>query len=172
MEHIFLLDNVYTKQVITHQRTTVRAILINEEKKFAFLRIVGTDDFGVRNHLETLGGGVDESEDFETALKRECMEEAGFKVKVIRKLCIITDEYHLIRRRTHSHFYLCELEEEGFELNLQENETMLLKDVEWLTYQQAAVQLESEHVCNVGKLIHRRDVIALKYAYDLVFKES
>ncbi len=171
MEHIFLTDTIYPKQAITHERTTVRAILINHKEEFAFLRVVGEDDFGIRNHLETLGGGVDDGEDFEEALKRECMEEAGLKVRVIRKLIVITDEYHLLQRRTHSHFYLCELEESGFALNLQDYETMLLKDVKWLTYHQAIVQLESEHVCNIGQLIHRRDVIALKQANHQVIKK-
>ena len=161
MEHIFLTDTIYPKQAITHERTTVRAILINHKEEFAFLRVVGEDDFGIRNHLETLGGGVDDGEDFEEALKRECMEEAGLKVRVIRKLIVITDEYHLIQRRTHSHFYLCKLEEVGFSTQFQENEKALIQGIQWLTFEEAVVELSAEHICDVGKLIYRRDRLAL-----------
>jgi hypothetical protein len=75
----YLNDDQYPPAEISHIRFTARAIVFNNDR-FAFLPIRGEDDFGVRDHIESIGGGIEEGENAEQTIIRECLEEAGIEV--------------------------------------------------------------------------------------------
>ena len=68
-------DDLYPYEGYDHIRQTARAIAENEEGKLGFLHIVGEDLFGMRDHLESCGGGIEEGEGICEALLREIQEE-------------------------------------------------------------------------------------------------
>ena len=83
MLHLHLTDNEYPFTGFTHTRLVARAILLNEQNKIALHTLHRDDIFGNQIYLETPGGGVDEGETFEEAVKRECLEETGTDIQII-----------------------------------------------------------------------------------------
>ncbi len=55
-------DDLFPYHGYDHIRYTARALIENEEGEFGFLHLVGEDFFGVRDHLETCGGGIEKGE--------------------------------------------------------------------------------------------------------------
>lgn len=69
----FKIPNIFQK------RTTVKAVVINNEGKFGF----------VTNSLHgfyLLAGGGAESDNLEEEIQRECNEEINFEIKIIREI--------------------------------------------------------------------------------------
>lgn len=93
-----------------HDRQIVRGIVyVPEEDKFAFAHISRNDIFVnniERDFIETSGGGVEEGESEEEALKREIEEELGYEVEVICKIGVVSDYYNLIARHNINNYYL------------------------------------------------------------------
>ena len=157
-------DDLYDFQETTHIRNTARALARDEAGRFVFLRIQGEDMFGERDHLETCGGGMEENETPEETLRREVMEELGYRIKKAVPLGTIIDEYHLIQRETHSHFFYCELDTSvHYAPQWTDLEKTLLKDAVHLSVEEALHELEFHQVGKVGTIVQRRDLFALRY---------
>ena len=109
MLHLHLTDNEYPFTGFTHTRLVARAILLNEQNKIALHTLHRDDIFGNQTYLETPGGGVDEGETFEEAVKRECLEETGTDIQIICPLGEVEDAYNLIGRKNINRFYLCRI---------------------------------------------------------------
>ena len=52
-------DDLYPYEGYDHIRQTARALCENEKGEFGFLHILGEDYFGIRDHLEACGGGIE-----------------------------------------------------------------------------------------------------------------
>ncbi len=107
MLHLHLTDNEYPFTGFTHTRLVARAILLNDQNKIALHTLHRDDIFGNQTYLETPGGGVDEGETFEEAVKRECLEETGTDIQILCQLGEVEDAYNLIGRKNINRFYLC-----------------------------------------------------------------
>ena len=70
-----LEDNEWPLTTIDHDRLIARAIVVDDEKNFYFVRANRDDDFGKATLIETAGGGVEAGEDLNTAIRRELKEE-------------------------------------------------------------------------------------------------
>jgi len=86
-----LEDTQWAKTTITHDRKIVRAIVVDEEGYFYFVRVHRDDIFGTGVFIETAGGGVEEGESTEEAIHRELKEELGVKVDVLCKIGLVSD---------------------------------------------------------------------------------
>ena len=60
--------------------------------------------------IETAGGGVEEGEELQDAIKKELKEELGVKVDVICKIGVVSDYYNLIHRHNINNYFLCKVE--------------------------------------------------------------
>lgn len=109
MLHLHLTDNEYPFTGFTHTRLVARAILLNDQNKIALHTLHRDDIFGNQTYLETPGGGVDEGETFEEAVKRECLEETGADIQILCQLGEAEDAYNLIGRKNINRFYLCRI---------------------------------------------------------------
>ena len=78
-----LEDTQWEKTEITHDRHVARAIVVDEEGFFYFVRVVRDDIFGNGAFIETAGGGVEAGETPEEAIRRELKEELGASVEVL-----------------------------------------------------------------------------------------
>lgn len=60
------------------------------------------------------GGGIEGNESEEDCLNRECLEEIGMKVKIIKKICVSTYFFSSTNLNKHleiiGHFYECQME--------------------------------------------------------------
>ena len=79
-------DNEWPFEFTDHDRLIARAIVFDEAGYFYFNRMVRDDVFGKGAFIETAGGGVEDSEDLHTAVKREAWEELAQMWKLCVKL--------------------------------------------------------------------------------------
>lgn len=159
-------DDQYPPSSITHTRFTARAI-VEHQGKFAFLPIRGEDDFGIRDHIETIGGGIEAGESAQETIIRECREEAGLGVEIKDFLGVIIDAYHLIGRQTVSYFFLVSVTGEHKSYQRTEMEQSLMDEVLWLSKEESIEWLDRE-VSKIGRLIQRRDKAAFLEAVKIL----
>ena len=103
---INLEDKEWELEYINHDRNIARAIVVDKDGLFHFVRVVRDDDFGNATLIETAGGGVEDGEDLHTAILRELTEELGVQAEIICKIGVVSDYYNLIHRHNINHYFL------------------------------------------------------------------
>ena len=144
----------------------MRVFIRDENDLYWFLVIRGEDDFGVRNHYETIGGGIEKGESFEEAIIRETMEEVGCEPYDIQSIGTIIDRYYLIQRETHSHFYSVKIDSrKQKEKQLTPLEQALFFDCVKVRKEDVSELLDLDKAeSKVDYLVQRRDLWAWEYA--------
>lgn len=159
-----LEDTQWEKTMITHDRTIARAIVVDDEGFFYFVRVCRDDIFGNGAFIETAGGGVEEGESPEEAIRRELKEELGAKVEILCKIGTVSDYYNQIHRHNINHYFLCRVKQFG-ETNLTQKE---LKEFEIstlkLTYEDAVREYERCAAKPWGVLLANRELPVLEWA--------
>ncbi len=160
--HSKIKDNIYPKNGDLKTRLVVRGI-VKLDDKYALLKIEDNDEFGERNHFETPGGGVENLETYESAIKRELLEEIGCEVEIDSILGYIDIEYNLLNRLDRCIFISC-IAVNQKETSWSKNEKRLIKGIYWYTKEEIE-EIYLKDVENVGKMIHERDYAAFKYYF-------
>ena len=163
-----LEDNEWPKTTIDHDRMIVRAIVFDDEDNFYFVRAKRDDIFGKATLIETSGGGVENGEDLETAIKRELKEELGVNVDIVCKIGVVSDYYNLINRHNINNYYLCKIVSFGDKhLTKDEIEDFHLTTLK-LKYDNALDEYEKCRNTPLGRLIASREVPVLKRAKQII----
>ena len=97
-------------------RNTARAIIFNKHKQIAFINATKY------NYHVIPGGGIDDGETKEDALKRECLEETGLHIKIIREIGLTEEVQRYAHKIQNSFCYIAEVIGEAVEPKLEENE--------------------------------------------------
>ena len=161
-------DTQWPKEYIDHDRTIARAIVVDEEGYFYFLRVDREDDFGKGIFIETAGGGVESGEDLYTAIARELKEELGAQVQVLCRIGVVEDYYNLIHRHNINNYFLCKAVSFGDrQLTRDEIEDFHLSTLR-LTYEQAAAEYEACASTKLGCLLAARELPILHRAKQLL----
>lgn len=105
--YIELKDDQWPFKYTDHDRNIARAIVVDYDKFFYFVRVERNDDFGKATLIETAGGGVEAGEDLVSSVKRELKEELGAEVDVLCKIGVVSDYYNLIHRHNINNYFLC-----------------------------------------------------------------
>ena len=163
-----LIDDQYENTGITHTRKIARAILINDNNEVCLLKILGNDDFGHRDYVETPGGGVYENEDLKEALVREIKEETGCESTVIDEIGYVDDYYNLIHRHNITYYYLLKVTGYGTTA-LEEQEKSIIKGLVWLDFEKAIKAYENMNKEKLEILVSRRELPIIKKAYEMLF---
>lgn len=165
---LYLKDNEWPFEFVSHDRQIVRAIVFNEDKNLYFVRVNRDDEFGKGIFIETAGGGVEEGENLEEAIKRELLEELGAEVEIIEKLGFVDDYYNLIHRHNINHYFLCKLKTlTKPKRTLQEIEDFHLSS--WkLDIKSALKEYERASTSKLGKLLSNREVPVLNMAFEIL----
>lgn len=140
-------------------RFTARVYVVDDQDRIAFLHIKGEDGFGLRNHLESPGGGVEMDETFEEAAIREIDEELGAIASDFKELGVVIDRYNVINRMTFSVYFSARLKSIHNHHHRTEEEKLLISSIQWLTASEALAQLKSAD-SDVDAIVHRRELAA------------
>jgi 8-oxo-dGTP diphosphatase len=84
-------------------RKAARAIVIDENNKIALLHV------SKKGYYKLPGGGLEDSEDISTALRRECQEEIGCDVEVVGEIGSIVEYRKMFLRKQISYCYLAKV---------------------------------------------------------------
>lgn len=163
-----LIDDQYENTGITHTRKIARAVLINDNNEVCLLKILGDDDFGHRDYVETPGGGVNENEDLKEAVVREIKEETGCDATVIDEIGYVDDYYNLIHRHNITYYYLLKVNGYGTSA-LEEQEKSIIKGLLWLDFNKAIKAYENMNNEKLEILVSRRELPIIKKAYEMLF---
>ena len=147
-----------------HDRQIVRAIVVDDEGYYYFVRAVRDDEFGAATLIETSGGGVEPGEDLKEAIRRELLEELGAKVEILAKIGEVSDYYNLIHRHNINHYFLCRVLSFGDRhLTEDERERFHLSTLRF-TGDAAVAEYEARACTPLGRLIANRELPVLKRA--------
>lgn len=174
MEEIYLEleDKEWPYTGTDHDRNIVRAIVTDDEGSFYFVRVERDDDFGRSTLIETAGGGVEEGEDLEDAVKRELKEELGAEVDIICKIGVVSDHYNLIKRHNINNYYLCRIRLFGDKnLTKQEIEDFHLATLK-TGFDEALAEYERCRCSPLGRLVAEREMPVLKRAGEILEKSN
>ncbi len=166
--YLELQDNEWPFDYINHNRIIVRAIVLDNDGYFYFIRAKRDDIFGKATMIETSGGGVEENEDLISALKRELKEELGIQVNVIDKIGTVSDYYNLLHRHNISNYYLCKIKTFGNN-NLTEDEKNIFHiSTLKLTFDEAIKEYERCSNTKIGRLVANRELPIIYKAKEII----
>lgn len=166
--YIELQDTEWAYTDTNHDRQIVRAIVVDEQGAYYFMRAERDDDFGKATIIETAGGGVECGEDLLEAIKRELKEELGAEVEVLCKIGVVSDYYNLIHRHNINNYYLCKAKSFGDTHMTQDEIERFHLSMLKLSYEEAAREYEKCKDCKLGRVIANREVPILKRAKELL----
>lgn len=142
-------ENVPSEELISFRiRISVRAIILDENNDIAMLHSRALDYYTLP------GGGVDEGESLSDAVIRECKEETGYTVEIIREVGRtqeIQKENQLINNAT---CFLVKVIGEKSEPNFMEDEIGEDFVIEWMSVEDAKKCITGEISLN-RKLYHK-----------------
>ncbi|MBQ6660198.1 MAG: NUDIX hydrolase [Lachnospiraceae bacterium] len=165
---IELQDNEWPLEYISHDRRIARGIVYDDGGNFYFVKAVRDDLFGKATHIETPGGGVEEGEDLETAIRRELSEELGIEVEIICRIGLVSDYYNVIHRHNLSNYYLCRVVSFGDKHLTQDEIEKFHLSTETLSFDEAVAEYERCSETPIGRLIANRELPVLRRAKKII----
>lgn len=153
-----------TDSEISYTRRAARAVLVDSENRVAVMYFTNTGSHKLP------GGGIDEGESVETALRREIREETGYEITDIKELGIVEeDRYYTGMHQTSYCFQAVVTTFVGTALTDKElSEGM---ELHWLDSIEAAIEavqasaLVDEDKSAIGlEMMKRREVAILQSA--------
>ena len=168
MLRLSLLDTQWELEYTDHNREIVRAIVVDEQGYFYFVRLDRDDMFGKVKLIETSGGGVEKGEDLNVAIIRELKEELGVDVDIVCKIGVVDDYYNLIHRHNINNYYLCKVISFGDKHLTQDEIDCFHLSTLKLTYEEAVAEYEKWSFSKLGRLIYNRELPVLIKAKEIL----
>ena len=166
---LHLQDDQWPLEYIDHDRQIARAVVVDEDGFFYFVRASRDDDFGIATYIETSGGGVEPGEDLEVAIHRELQEELGVEVSVLCEIGTVSDFYNLIHRHNINHYFLCQVRSFGARHLTADEADLYHLTTAKLRYEDAVAEYQRYMADTpIGLLIGRRELPVLQQAKELL----
>lgn len=166
--YLELRDEEWPFEYTDHDRNIVRAIVVDDDGYFYFVRADRDDDFGRAVIIETAGGGVEVGEDLDKAIKRELNEELGAQVEVICKIGVVSDYYNLIHRHNINNFYLCRAVSFGEKMLTDDEINYFHLSTLKLTYDEAIQEYAKNQESMLGRIVANRELPILIRAKEIL----
>jgi len=157
------LENTSEQEVNAFSiREAARGIVFDSENMIALLY---SKKF---NYYKLPGGGVEEGEDYETALKRECQEEIGCDVEVLNELGIIIEYRKKYNLKQTSHCYTAKVIGEKGISTLTESEREEEFETVWVPLKEAIQKVKNISNPSVYEVPYMvtRDTTFLEVCYE------
>ena len=168
MKHIrtINLENVSEEEVRKYSiRKAARAVVFDDDDLVALLHVTKN------NYYKLPGGGIEKGEDSKEALKRECKEEIGCEVKIIKEVGSIVEHRKKHNLRQTSYCYIAEIIGKKGVPQLEGYEKDEGFQTVWLPFESAISKLkESKPVNYEGPYIDSRDLTFLEAAGKILNK--
>lgn len=161
------IDDQYPNHGHDYLRVSARAVVLNDEGKIALTHIQADDKFGHRDYYELPGGGVKKGESIYQAVQREIEEELGFKTLLVAEIGEVHDFYNLIKQENRSLYFLLHAGEYSGN-HLEERESHLIKEIIWVTLEEAIELYKNMQNVLVGKLVKQRELPVLIEAVNIL----
>lgn len=142
------------------ERAAARAVLLDPDGQVYLLNV------SVHGYHKLPGGGIDEGEDIQTAMRRELLEEVGCEAEIIGEIGIIVEFRDHDKLKQTSYCYLARQAGEQRESALEEGELEEgMYEVKAKDIDDAINLLEKDAPDNTeGEFIRRRDLCFLEAA--------
>jgi 8-oxo-dGTP diphosphatase len=138
-------------------RKSARAILINNENKILMFKFKFENIQGENVLWVTPGGGVEEGENFEQALKRELHEETGLVLNSIGPWIWTKEVIFKGKERdfvSYERYYLIKMDNTNISFeNMTLNEVRTLKGFKWWDINELLSSTEEFFTPQIGKLL-------------------
>ena len=165
--YLELQDTEWELTYTDHDRQIARAIVVDDDGYYYFVRAVRNDSFVNGTLIETSGGGIEPGEDPDVAVIRELKEELGADTEIICKIGVVSDYYNLIHRHNVNNYYLCRVLGFGSKkLTEEESKDFHLSTLK-LTYEEAVAEYDRCSVTKLGRLLSNRELPVLKRAREI-----
>lgn len=168
-----LQDTEWEMTYTTHDRRIARGIVFDDDLNFYFVRVKRDDihdEFGQAVYIETSGGGVEDLENLEDAIKRELNEELGVGVTVLGEIGFVSDYYNIIHRHNLNHYFLCKVISFGNK-HLTEDEVNKwhLSTVK-MPLDEAIKAYKANATTKIARLVYNREMPILLKAKEIIDK--
>lgn len=152
-------ENVSEEEVKNYRtREAGRAVVFNNDNKVALLHVTN------ENYYKLPGGGIEEGEDKIIALYRECQEEIGCNVEIIKEIGSIVEYRKIFTLKQTSYCYLVKVKGEKGSPDFTDSEKEKGFEIVWLNYDKAIKALNESMATSFegGKYIVPRDLAFLE----------
>jgi 8-oxo-dGTP diphosphatase len=153
-------ENTSPKEAATFAiRNAVRAVIFDKDNKVALMS-VSRDKFH-----KLPGGGIEDGEEPQQALRRECKEEAGVEIEDLKELGLIVEIKKADAMIQNSYCYTAHVVGKKNPAQLTESEKAQGFELLWVDIDEAICLVENDgYLKMVGKYIRERELTILKQA--------
>jgi ADP-ribose pyrophosphatase YjhB (NUDIX family) len=158
-------ENASESEIATFQvRNTARAVVFDKDKNIALM------DVSKERFHKLPGGGIDNDEKPEEALKRECKEEAGVEIDAIVELGFIKEIKKGSNTAQNSYCYIAQVIGEKGLPQFTEFETAKGFKILWVSIDDAINLVKNDTYEKIaGKYIVERELAILKAAKEIYY---
>jgi ADP-ribose pyrophosphatase YjhB (NUDIX family) len=143
-------------------RKAARAVVFRQDGLIALM------DVTKLNYHKLPGGGIEEGEDIEEALRREVLEETGSNIKIIKPLGMTIEHRNRFKLMQTSYCFIAHLVGKPADTNFTGKERREGFRLTWQSLDDAIKTINKDVPLNYeGKFIIKRDLIFLKKAKEM-----
>jgi len=157
------LENVSEAEAKTYRvREAARAVVFDDNNLVALL-------YSTKNKYYKLpGGGVEKGEDYKTALKRECLEEIGCDIEILKEIGSIVEYRKKFNMKQTSYCYIAKVKGKKGVPKLEPDEVEEGFETVWLPLEKALIEIKNNNDFTVYEAPYMviRDTAFLEEATD------
>ena len=143
-------------------RQAARAVVFDKEGRIGLLNVKN------HNYYKLPGGGIEKGEDIKTALDRECEEELGVKIEVLKEIGSVIEYRKKWKVKQISYCFIAKTNSEKKASNFTDREKDDGFEPVWVEPKEALKLLSQKLTTDYqGKFIEERDVCFLANALDI-----
>jgi ADP-ribose pyrophosphatase YjhB (NUDIX family) len=147
-------------------RRAVRGIVVSPKGEIALLYL------SAKNYHKVPGGGVDQGESLEDAVRREVAEETGMRVRIERPLGVVIENMTTLAKMQISYLFICRAIGKPGKMRLTKGEVAEGVTWEWVPIVKALKLLSGKANSVEGKFARERELTIVRFAAKALKKRT